>query len=178
MNEFLKRTWAQINLDHLRENVTVIQNRLQLHTSTQMMAIVKADAYGHGDAFVARELQDMGICWFGVSNLEEALSLRRAGIAGEILILGMTPAQHGKDLAEYGITQAVFSPEYARELDAAAVTSGVQVKVHIKLDTGISTDVPQFDPPSAKQRGHHGLPRPFVRSGPAWNYSVWNCAFG
>ena len=135
MNDFLKRTWAQINLDHLRENVEIIRNRL--HPSTQMMGIVKADAYGHGDAFVARELQNMGLCWFGVSNLEEALSLRRAGITGDILILGMTPVQHGKDLEAHNITQAVFSPEYAQALNAAALESGVQVNVHVKLDTGM-----------------------------------------
>ncbi len=135
MNEFFKRTWAEINLDHLRHNVQVI--RQTLSPQTKMMAVVKADAYGHGDAAIARELSRMGVDWFCVSNLEEALSLRSAGITGEILILGITPVQYCQTLAEQKITQTVFSEEYAEKLNEAAASRGVTVLVHIKLDTGM-----------------------------------------
>ena len=82
--EFFKRTWAEIDLDALDFNVESI--RKLLPDGTQMMAVVKADAYGHGDRMVSRELSRKGVQWFGVSNLEEGASLRAAGVEGEILI--------------------------------------------------------------------------------------------
>ncbi|MEG2597501.1 MAG: alanine racemase [Oscillospiraceae bacterium] len=133
--DFLKRTWAEIDLDALAANLHEIQKRLS--PSTKLMAIVKADAYGHGDIFIARELEKLGITDFGVSNLEEALSLRKDGIEGEILILGVTPASFAKQLADYDITQTVCSSSYAAELCHTATESNVRVKCHIKLDTGM-----------------------------------------
>lgn len=132
---FLKRTWAEINLDNLAFNVNEIKSRLP--DGTEMMAIIKANAYGHGDKIFAKELQNMGINLFGVSNIEEAISLRNAGIKGDILILGMTPESSAKDIADFNITQAVYSIEYAESLNELANANNVTVKCHLKLDTGM-----------------------------------------
>lgn len=133
--EFFKRTWAEINLDALDENTEAI--RAALPAGTEMMAVVKADAYGHGDRMVSRELESLGIKWFGVSNLEEAVSLRTAGIRGDILIFGYTPPGFAGELSRQNISQAVFNAGYAEELSAAAQEAGVTVKGHLKIDTGM-----------------------------------------
>ena len=103
-----------------------------------MMAIVKADAYGHGAAYVSRVLEETGADWFGVSNLEEALQIRKAGITRPILILGYTPACEARRLAANDVTQTVCNEEFGWELSRAACEAGVQVRVHLKMDTGMS----------------------------------------
>ena len=136
MSEFLKRTWAEIHLDRLPGNFQAIQ--ASLAPGSQAMAVVKADGYGHGAAAAAKALRQAGAAWFGVSNLEEAVQLRRAGIDGDILILSFTPPEEAGRLAEFAVTQTVLSRPYAEELDAAAQAAGVRVRVHLKVDTGMS----------------------------------------
>ncbi len=136
MSEFLKRTWAEIDLDAIRHNYHTIRGSLS--ADCRLMAVVKADAYGHGDIHVAQTLQDAGADWFGVSNLEEAIRLRQGGITLPMLILSYTPPEEAANLARYGITQTVISREYATALNAAAMAAHVTVAVHIKLDTGMS----------------------------------------
>lgn len=136
MTDFLKRTWATIDLDAIRDNYHAILGTLA--PGCRAMAIVKADAYGHGAGYVSRALRDAGADWFGVSNLDEALQIRRAGITQPILILGYTPARETRRLAEYEITQTVCNGEYGEELSRAAAAAGVAVRIHIKIDTGMS----------------------------------------
>lgn len=136
MSEFLKRTWAEIHLNRLQGNFQAIQ--ASLAPGSQAMAVVKADGYGHGAAAAAKALRQAGAAWFGVSNLEEAVQLRRAGIDGDILILSFTPPEEAGRLAEFAVTQTVLSRPYAEELDAAAQAAGVRVRVHLKVDTGMS----------------------------------------
>lgn len=136
MSEFLKRTWAEIDLDAIEQNYRVIRDSLS--AGCRLMAVVKADAYGHGDVYVAQTLQAAGADWFGVSNLEEAIRLRHAGITRPILILSYTPPEEAARLSEYDVTQAVISAEYAQRLSDAAVAASVTVTVHLKLDTGMS----------------------------------------
>ena len=93
------RTWLEIDLDALYENTAQICALLP--KQHRLIATVKANAYGHGDYRIALELQKIGIDFFGVSNLEEAIGLRSCGITGEILILGYTAAQNAKLLAEW-----------------------------------------------------------------------------
>lgn len=133
--EFLKRTWAEVDLDVLAHNYREIRRRLP--DVTDIMAVVKADGYGHHDSFTALELQELGVKWFGVSNLDEALSLRRCGVAGKILIFGTTPPEKAAVLATEDITQTILSADYARRLSGEAVKSGVTVEGHIKVDTGM-----------------------------------------
>ena len=134
--EPLKRTWAEISLDAIEHNYKVI--RAAADPKTMICCVIKADAYGHGAVMLAHEYESLGADWFAVSNLEEALQLRRNGIEKPILILGYTPAQMACDLAANRISQSVFSLEYARELSDIAAKSGVDVNIHIKVDTGMT----------------------------------------
>lgn len=136
MEPFLKRTWAQIDLDALEYNYRQIRSALR--PDCKLMCVVKADAYGHGAERLAQEYERLGANWFAVSNLEEGMQLRHAGICSPILILGYTPAERAGQLYEHGIAQAILSEEYARQLSEQAVRQGVTVTVHIKLDTGMS----------------------------------------
>lgn len=136
MNDFLKRTWAQIDLNAIRHNYQVI--RQSVRPETKICWVVKADGYGHGATFVARELEDMGADWFAVSNLEEAIQLRRCDIKAPILILGYTPPSMTEKLCELGISQTVFSLPYARELSQECTRLGLTLPIHIKVDTGMS----------------------------------------
>ena len=102
------------------------------------MCVIKADAYGHGAVFLAKLYEKLGADRFAVSNIEEAMQLRENGIVLPILILGFTPAFMAKMLADNNISQAVFSCDYAKELSDFAVKDNVTVKIHIKLDTGMS----------------------------------------
>ncbi len=126
--------WAEIDLDALTHNFRLIQG---LAGETPICAVVKADAYGHGDRMVARTLGDAGAAWFAVSSLAEALHLRRGGITQPILILGMTQPSQAARLAEYHIIQAIFSLPYAEALSAEARKAGVTVEGHLKTDTGM-----------------------------------------
>ena len=137
MTDFLKRTWAAIDLDAVRENYRAILDILA-PGCRHAMAIVKADAYGHGAGPVSRALREAGADWFGVSNLDEALQIRKAGISQPILILGYTPAEEAARLSDFHIAQTVCNGEYGRELSRAAAAAGVKVRVHIKVDTGMS----------------------------------------
>lgn len=131
---YLKRTFAKINLNNLIFNAKSFKSSLP--ESTQLMCVVKANAYGHGVKAVSRCLQDdLGVKWFGVSNIDEAIELRENGISGEILILGYTPPLDASRLIEYNIIQACLGLDHAEELNKSA--SG-KVRVHIKLDTGMS----------------------------------------
>ena len=126
--------WAEIDLDALVHNFQLIRRRAG---SAGVCAVVKADAYGHGDRMTARTLEEAGADWFAVSSLAEARRLRRGGVARPILILGMTRPECAGILAEEGITQAVYSLEYAQSLSRAAEAAGVTVEGHLKIDTGM-----------------------------------------
>lgn len=136
MNSFLKRTWAEINLDAIAHNYHAIRECIP--SDSKMMCVIKADAYGHGAQWIAKEYEKLGAEWFAVSNFAEALQLRGAGITTPILILGYTPVEMAKELCEHHISQAVFSEDYAKRLSYHAQKSGVTVKIHIKLDTGMT----------------------------------------
>lgn len=126
--------WAEIDLDALAHNFRLIQEKA---APAAVCAVVKADAYGHGDRMVARTLAEAGAAWFAVSSLAEARHLRRSGIKQPILILGMTRPECAGALAAEHITQAVYSLEYARALSQAAEAAGVTVESHLKIDTGM-----------------------------------------
>lgn len=135
MINYLRRSWAVVNLDNVAHNVTEIRKKLR--PGCMIMGVVKADAYGHGDKYIADELIKLGVNWFAVSNINEAMSLRNQGIYHPILILGTTPVGNAKQLCEYNITQTVYSMDYARLLQAEAEKQGVTVQCHIKVDSGM-----------------------------------------
>ena len=134
MMEFERRCWAEVDLGALRHNFKLVRERAG---DAAVMAVVKADAYGHGDAVVAPLLEQEGADQFAVSGFGEAVCLRRAGVTKPILILGYTGVQNAAALAVGGISQTVFSLEYARALSEAALRAGVAVRVHLKVDTGM-----------------------------------------
>lgn len=136
MEPFLKRTWAQIDLDALDHNLKEIRGAME--PAAKLMCVIKADGYGHGAVPLAKESEAMGADWFAVSNLEEAQELREAGIQKPILILGFTPDSDARFLAEMDISQAVLSEGHAQQLSAYAQEAGMQVKIHIAIDTGMT----------------------------------------
>ena len=136
MNDLQKRTWAEISLENLRHNYEAI--RKSLPAGCRFLGVVKADAYGHGALPVSRLLQEAGADYLAVSCLDEALELRRGGITMPILILGHTPYAYTGTLIEENITQTVTCLAKALEYSTEAVRLGKELKIHIKLDTGMS----------------------------------------
>lgn len=135
MNNFYWRTWAEINLDVLKENIRVIQS---LAPNKKIIAVVKANAYGHGDVHCAQTLSRCGIDHFAVSNLWEAQGLTNGGIKGEILIFGYCDIPLIFDNLDKGYIFTVGTTEYAHELSEEALKRGVKIPVHIKFDSGMS----------------------------------------
>lgn len=136
MKEILRRTWAEIDLDAAAHNFRAV--RQAVNPGSKVCCVVKADAYGHGAVRMAQEYEALGADWFAVSNLEEALQLRLSGITRPVLVLGFTPAEEARSLAEHNISQCVYSSEYAEALSGCAQAAGVTVKIHVKIDTGMS----------------------------------------
>ena len=134
--KLLKRTWADISMDNLSHNYRLLRGRIP--ADCRFLGVVKADAYGHGAVPVSRQLVDLGADYLAVSNMEEAVQLRRSYIRLPILILGYTPAFYAEDMVDMGIRQEVHSLEYARQLDQALTGTGKRLKIHLKLDTGMS----------------------------------------
>lgn len=131
-----KRTWAEIRPDHLVHNM--IRIRAALPAGTKFLGVVKADAYGHGAEEVSRALERHGADYLAVAGLDEAMALRRAGVGLPILILGHTPPEYVPELLEHGLTQTVTNRAKAEEYSAAARALGGTLRIHIKLDTGMS----------------------------------------
>ncbi len=136
MESTLKRTWAEINLDHLKHNYAIL--REQIGSNCKFLGVVKADAYGHGVVHVARTLEELGADYLAVSSLDEAMELRNNKITRPILLLGHTPVEQVPRLIENHITQTVTCEAKAIEYSQAAVQYGGVLRVHIKLDTGMS----------------------------------------
>lgn len=132
VNQIEKRSWIEINLSQLRKNYLLYKKSLK--ADAEIMAVIKADAYGHGDVQVARLLSECGVHMFAVSNIDEAVGLREAGIQGEILILGYTSVFYAKTLWYHDLTQAIVSEEYAKAL---AETS-MKIKCQFAIDTGMN----------------------------------------
>lgn len=145
MKPYLKRAWAEISLPRLRKNVDIIRGLNS--PSTELMAVVKADAYGHGDEHIVRALaEDCGVKYFAVSNLDEAIAVRSFAPEAEILILGYTPPEYAHEIAMYDIIQGVVSTEYAMEL---VKNTSSPIRCHVKIDTGMGRIGLRHDTPEA-----------------------------
>lgn len=125
------RAWIELNLDNLKNNVQEFQNILPV--TCQLMPAVKADAYGHGALPISKALQKFGIENFCVASAVEGIELRKAGIKGQILILGYTHPELFPELSKYGLTQTVVDYDYAKTLNRF----GKKLNVHIGVDTGM-----------------------------------------
>ncbi len=131
----LNRTEAQINLKNLSHNFKQIK---AFTKGADIIAVVKADAYGHGALEAASLYEKLGASILAVACLDEALLLRESGISAPIMILGATPIHLAGFLTKNNIIQSVHSLEYAKSLSHAADALGKKIAVHIKLDTGMS----------------------------------------
>ena len=135
MNTQYYRVMAQIDCEALSQNIKAI--RKSLNPGTQLMAVVKADGYGHGLQEIYPTLEKSGIDQLAVAVLEEGVSLRRMGSPLPVLILGYTaPSDYETVIAE-GLTQTIFTSSMAKAMSDAAVSMQRAAKVHIKLDTGM-----------------------------------------
>ncbi|MCX8131264.1 MAG: alanine racemase [Clostridia bacterium] len=136
MDYKFNRSWAEVNLDNIAHNVREI--RRITNKKAEIMGVVKADAYGHGVMEVARTLLGNGVTRLAVSMLDEAIQLRKNGISVPILILSYTDPRRAEEIIRHDVTQTVFSQDLAKALSDAAVKLERNVKIHIKIDTGMT----------------------------------------
>ena len=132
MIETQRRCWTEVNLDTIKRNYLVYKE--QMKPDQQLMAVIKADAYGHGDKEVAAVLQDVGCLRYAVSNIQEAFNIRKQHLDGQILILGYTPPYYLSAVYMNDFTQAVLSEEYAELL----LASKCNIKCQFAIDTGMN----------------------------------------
>lgn len=125
------RTYVEIDLQNLEHNVREL--RRAMPPRCRLMAVVKAEAYGHGSFEIATHLEKNGVRAFAVATIDEGIRLRTYGIRGEILILGFTDVSRAAELKKYDLMQTLIDRSYAEELDR----QGVRIRAHIKIDTGM-----------------------------------------
>jgi len=135
MNNFYWRTWAEINLDVLKQNIRKIR---ELSGEKEIIAVVKANAYGHGDVQCAKALNKCGVHWFAVSNLWEAQRLSEGNVEGNILIFGYCDIPLIIENLGKNYIFTVGDTDYAKSLSDYALENNVRVPVHVKIDTGMS----------------------------------------
>ncbi|MBC7336690.1 MAG: alanine racemase, partial [Clostridia bacterium] len=127
--------WAEVDLGAVAHNLAEI--RRQVGEKTAVMAVVKANAYGHGLREVARALSRAGAAWLGVAVPEEALELRELGLEQAILVLSHTPAKTMVEAIKQDIRLTVYSAHQQKDLVDAARRAGKRAKIHLKVDTGM-----------------------------------------
>lgn len=127
-------TWVEINLEAIANNVRLLQ---QIVTPAKIMAILKADAYGHGTVKVARTVLNNGASWLAVATLGEAITLRQAGIETPILVLSYMPAWQAHQAVAHNVSATIFSEEIAQAFSRAATELNRQAYVHVKVDSGM-----------------------------------------
>ena len=130
------RTWAEISLDRLAHNYQTL--RAMLAPDCRFLGLCKANAYGHGALQVGRKLEALGADMLAVACVDEAAELRRGGVTIPILCLGQTPPQLAELLLEHDVTQTVSDLETGRALARAAQAAGRTLKIHVKVDTGMT----------------------------------------
>ena len=134
MQKVMRPVWAEIDLDSLKYN---IKNIKKIVGDKEVIAVVKADAYGHGAIDIVPTLLENGASKLAVAMISEAIELRRNNINESILILGYTPLDYGDELIKYDIEQTVFDYKYAKELSNIAIAMGKKARIHIAIDTGM-----------------------------------------
>ena len=125
------RAYIEINLENLAYNVAVL--KAAMPSKCELMAVMKAEAYGHGMCEIAAHLDKIGVRAFAVATIDEGIRLRRCGVRGEILVLGYTAPERARELRKYDLAQTLIDYAYACRLNE----QGHRVKVHVKVDTGM-----------------------------------------
>lgn len=131
-----KRVWAEIDLDCLASNLHAVRSRMP--ADARLMAVVKADGYGHGAVETAKRLLYGGADALGVAICEEGVQLRENHIPAPVLVMGFTPEPLLDEVVRHNLIQTLFSAETALALSKAALRRGTRAEVHIKIDTGMS----------------------------------------
>lgn len=128
-------TIAEINLSNLIHNLN--QVRSHIPRGCKILAVVKANAYGHGITEISKDLEQAGVDMLGVAHVEEGKTLRESGINTDILVMGGICEGYVSDILRWHLTPAVYTMPVARALSEAAATKGIVLPVHIKVDTGM-----------------------------------------
>lgn len=126
-------TWLEVDLGAIKHNLHVIKNM----TGTKVMAVVKANGYGHGALGVAKAVDEAGAEWCGVARMEEALNLRSAGIKSQIMVLGYTPPVLIPEAINHDIHVAIYDPKMAKSFSAFAKKENKKLRAHLKVETGM-----------------------------------------
>ena len=130
------RTWLEVDLSLLKNNINTVKQTLP--EGCEIVAVVKANGYGHGDAKMALALQRFGIKRFAVACIDEAAQLRNAGLQGEIIVLGYTDPQDAVRAAEMDVTLACVGRSHFKALNEAAQEANRPLKVHLAINTGMN----------------------------------------
>ncbi len=156
LGDLYRPTWAEIDLDALSSNLVEVRRRTG---SRPLLAVVKADAYGHGAVPIARALQEEGVAWLGVAIPEEGVELRAGGLRLPILVLGGFAPPQADLLLAHDLTPALYRPDQVDALARAAAARGIVARVHLKIDSGMgrlgvpAPDLPGFLPALASASG-------------------------
>ncbi|GEC92016.1 MULTISPECIES: alanine racemase [Brevibacillus] len=137
MKQLFRETWIEVNLDAIKKNIRAI--RRHIPEQTKIMAVVKANAYGHGSAGVARHALEYGATSLAVAILEEGIVLRKAGIAAPILVLGFTPLSRVKEAVAWNIELSAFQTDWIKKADKMVKSTAFsnRLNIHINVDTGM-----------------------------------------
>ncbi|MDP3142745.1 MAG: alanine racemase [Candidatus Omnitrophota bacterium] len=135
LKEFYRPTWVEIDLSAVEHNFRLI--RKIVGPKVKILAVVKADAYGHGMLLVAKRLVKLGVDYLGVASIDEGIVLRKANIQKPVLLFENILPQFAKKVIEYDLTATVCTDEVAQRLNAYAKSRNKKAKVHIKIDTGM-----------------------------------------
>jgi alanine racemase len=131
-----KDAWVEINLEHLAENIREIKKGIP--ANKKFLAIVKADAYGHGAQMIAKTMLASGVDAFGVSSIDEGLDLREAKIKAPILVVGAVPVWAVESAAQNDIAISIFNDTHLKACKDVYERTGLKTKVHVKIDTGMN----------------------------------------
>lgn len=134
-SSFLRRTWAEVNLDALEHNYYYLRSRIDDHV--KLIAVLKADAYGHGAVEVARALEALGADAFAVAIVDEAVALREAGVKSPIIVFGGALPGDEETVLSYHLIPAVHGFEALSRLSQSARAQSVVAPYHLKVDTGM-----------------------------------------
>ncbi|RDW15736.1 alanine racemase [Oceanobacillus arenosus] len=129
-------TWVEVSLDKIIDNVTTFKN--YIHNDVKLMAVVKADGYGHGAVEVAKAALEAGADYLAVAFLDEAIQLRQAEVTSPILVLGYTKSSAVETAIKHNISLTVFTPDIIEKIIAVAEDRKQQVHVHMKIDSGMN----------------------------------------
>lgn len=137
------RVYARVDLDAIKSNIKEIKRHIHKNIKpsenkqVKIMAVIKADGYGHGATPIGRELEQLDIDYIAVAIYQEGIALRKEGIKTPILVLGNTPKEAFEKLFEYDLAQTVYSIHMGKELEAVAIAKQKVAKIHLKIDTGM-----------------------------------------